>query len=63
MTCEEKWAMLEDTPQLVRYADVSFIDKFVIVNSLPIVSTDENAVEVMLNLNNKEYLIDEYFII
>lgn len=61
MTDEEELAMLEDTPQMLRYADIEFVDKFVITNGLPTISTDEDAVEISLNLNNKEYIINEDF--
>ncbi len=60
-TAESELAMLEDTPQLLRYADIDFKDKFVITNDIPQISTDESAVEVTLNLNNKEFILDENF--
>lgn len=53
--------MLADTPQLLRYADIDFKDKFVITNGIPQISTDESAVEVTLDLNNKEFILDENF--
>lgn len=62
VTAENELAMLEDTPQLLRYADIEFKDKFIVSdNGLPVVSTEANAVEVTLNLNNKEFVLDENF--
>lgn len=62
VTAEQELAMLEDTPQLLRYADIEFKDKFIVSdNGLPVVSTEANAVEVSLDLNNKEFVLDENF--
>lgn len=61
VTAENELAMLADTPQILRYADVEFKDKFVITNGIPTISTDLSAVEVTLDLNNKEFLLDENF--
>ncbi len=61
VTAESELAMLADTPQLLRYADIGFKDKFVITNGIPQISTDESAVEVTLDLNNKEFILDENF--
>lgn len=62
VTAESELAMLEDTPQLLRYADIEFKDKFVVSdNGLPVASTETNAVEVSLDLNNKEFILDENF--
>ncbi len=61
VTAESELAMLADTPQLLRYADIDFKDKFVITNGIPQISTDESAVEVTLDLNNKEFILDENF--
>lgn len=62
VTAESELAMLEDTPQLLRYADIEFKDKFIVSdNGLPVVSTEANAVEVTLDLNNKEFMLDENF--
>lgn len=32
VTAENELAMLADTPQLLRYADIEFKDKFIVVN-------------------------------
>lgn len=61
VTAENELAMLEDTPQLLRYADIEFKDKFIVSDGLPVVSTEANAVEVSLDLNNKEFMLNENF--
>lgn len=61
VTAENELAMLEDTPQLLRFADIEFKDKFIVSDGLPVVSTEANAVEVTLDLNNKEFVLDENF--
>ena len=53
--------MLKDTPQTLRYADIEFKEKFKVVDGLPVVSAEGDAVEVTLDLNNKEFLLDENF--
>lgn len=60
-TSSEELEMLKDTPQTLRYADIEFRDTFVIVNKIPTISDDYGAVEVSLDLNNKEFLLDEDF--
>ncbi len=61
VTAEDELAMLADTPQILRYADIEFKEKFKIVDGLPVVSTEDDAVEVTLDLTNKEFLLDENF--
>ncbi len=61
VTAEDELAMLADTPQTLRYADIEFKEKFKIVDGLPVVSTEDGAVEVTLDLTNKEFLLDENF--
>jgi len=61
VTAEAELEMLADTPQLLRYADIDFKDKFLVTNGIPQISTDEGAVEVTLDLNNKEFILDENF--
>lgn len=61
VTAENELAMLADTPQMLRYADIEFKDKFIVSDGLPVVSTESNAVEVSLDLNNKEFMLDENF--
>lgn len=61
VTADAEIEMLKDTPQILRYADIDFKDKFVITDKIPTISSDPDAVEVSLNLNNKEFTIDENF--
>lgn len=61
VTAENELAMLVDTPQTLRYADIEFKDKFIVSDGLPVVSTETDAVEVSLDLNNKEFMLDENF--
>lgn len=61
VTAENELAMLADTPQMLRYADIEFKDTFIITNGIPVISTDPTAVEVTLDLNNKEFLLDADF--
>lgn len=61
VTAESELAMLADTPQTLRYVDINFKEKFKVVEGLPCVSSDEDAVEVTLDLNNKEFLLNEDF--
>lgn len=61
VTAEEELEMLKDTPQVLRYADIDFTEKFKVVDNLPVVSADEDAVSVSLDLNNKEFPLDENF--
>lgn len=61
VTAEDEIEMLKDTPQILRYADINFEDKFVITDKIPTISSDPDAVEVSLNLNNKEFTLDESF--
>lgn len=61
VTAEAELEMLKDTPQTLRYADIDFTEKFKVVDNLPVVSTEADAVEVKLDLNNKEFLLDENF--
>lgn len=61
VTAESELAMLEDTPQILRYADIEFKDKFIVSDGLPVISTSDSAVQVSLDLNNKEFVLDENF--
>ena len=61
VTAQSELEMLADTPQTLRYADIEFKEKFKVVEGLPVVSADEDAVEVSLDLNNKEFLLNEDF--
>lgn len=60
-TAESELKMLKDTPQILRYADIDFTESSKVVDGIPVVSTDDDAVTVTLDLNNKEFLLDENF--
>lgn len=60
-TEQQELDMLADTPQILRYADIDFKDNFIISNGNPVIDADDDSVEVKLDLNNKEYLLDENF--
>lgn len=60
-TAEAELAMLGDTPQLLRYADIDFRDRFTVSGGLPVISTEAGAAEVRLDLNNKEFPLDGDF--
>ena len=59
MTSQEEIEMLKNTPKTLAYADINFTGKFKVIDGLPVMSEDTDAVKVSLNLNNKEYIIDE----
>lgn len=61
MTHDAEISMLKDTPKTLAYVDIDFKEKFKVVDGLPVISTDPDAVEVELKLNNKEFLLDENF--
>lgn len=62
MTSGEEIEMLKNTPKTLAYVDIDFTEKFKIgSDGLPVVSTDPDAVEISLDLNNREYLLDENF--
>ena len=61
VTAEDELAMLADTPQTLRYADIDFTEKFKVVDGLPVVSTEDDAVEITLDLTNKEFMLNESF--
>lgn len=59
-TAQQEIDMLADTPQILKYSDIEFKGKFIVSNANPIISEDENAVEVTIdNINNKEFIINE----
>lgn len=58
-TADEELEMLKDTPQYLKYSDIEFKEKFKVEKKLPVISTDPDAVEVTLELTNKEFLINE----
>lgn len=60
VTSEDELAMLVDFPQTLRYADIDFVDTFKVVDGLPVISADADAVEIKIdNLTNKEFPINE----
>ncbi len=61
VSAEEELEMLKDTPQVLKYSDIDFTEKFKVVDGLPVVSSDEGAVTVKLDLNNKKIPLDENF--
>ena len=61
MTSIQELEMLKDTPQILRYVDIDFTGKFKVLDGLPVISTEDDAVEISLALNNQEFLIDENF--
>lgn len=58
-TADEEIEILKDTPQTLRYSDIDFSDTFVIKNKIPVISDEDGAVPVNLELNNKEFAVDE----
>lgn len=59
-TAQQEIDMLADTPQILRYSDIEFKGSFIVSNGNPILSEDENAVEVSIdNINNREFVINE----
>lgn len=61
VTNEEEIEMIKDTPQTLKYSDIDFTEKFKVVDGLPVVSSDEDAVEVKFELNNKKVALTEDF--
>ena len=51
VTADAEIEMLKDTPQILRYADIDFKDKFVITDKIPTISSDPGAVEVSLSVD------------
>lgn len=61
VTAQDELEMLKNTPKTLAYVDINFKEKFKVVEGLPVVSTEDDAVEISLNLNNREFIIDENF--
>lgn len=57
----EELEILKDTPQILKYSDIKFEDKFTVKDGLPEISTDLGAVTVTLKPINKEFAINEDF--
>ena len=58
-TAQQEIDLLADFPQILRYSDIEFKGAFVVTDGIPVLSDDVNAVEVSLDLNNKEYTIGQ----
>lgn len=58
-TAQQEIDLLADFPQILRYSDIEFKGKFVVTDGIPVLSDDTDAVEVSLDLNNKEYTIGQ----
>lgn len=60
ITSHDEIEMLKDFPQFLRYADINFAAKFKVVDGLPVISTETDAVEIKINnLTNREFQIAE----
>lgn len=59
MTEADELEMAKDFPQVLRYADIEFKGKFIVTNGNPIMSDTEDAVEVVLDLNDQKIPINE----
>lgn len=59
MTEADELEMANDFPQVLRYADIEFKGKFIVTNGNPIMSDAEDAVEVVLDLNDQKIPINE----
>lgn len=59
MTEADELEMAKDFPQVLRYADIEFKGKFIVTNGNPIMSDAEDAVEVVLDLNDQKIPINE----
>ncbi len=58
-TAQQEIDLLADFPQILRYSDIEFKGNFIVTDSIPVLSDDPSAVEVVLDLNNKEYTIGQ----
>lgn len=58
-TAQQEIDLLKDFPQILRYSDIEFKGKFVVTDGIPVLSDDASAVEVILDLNNKEFILGE----
>ena len=64
VTEEAELEMLKDFPQILRYADINFVANFKLVDGLPIITDEADAVEVKIdNLTNKEFMLGEDLVI
>lgn len=58
-TAQQEIDLLADFPQVLRYSDIEFKGKFVVTDGIPSISDDDAAVEVTLDLNNREFTLGE----
>ena len=58
-TAQQEIDLLADFPQILRYSDIEFKGTFIVTDGIPVLSADPSAVEVVLDLNNKEYIIGQ----
>lgn len=58
-TAQQEIDLLADFPQILRYSDIEFKGTFIVTDGIPVLSDDLSAVEVVLDLNNKEYTIGQ----
>lgn len=58
-TAQQEIDLLLDFPQVLRYSDIEFKGKFVVADGIPSISDEADAVEVTLDLNNREFTLGE----
>lgn len=58
-TAQQEIDLLTDFPQVLRYSDIEFKGKFVVTDGIPSISDEVDAVEVTLDLNNREFTLGE----
>lgn len=58
-TAQQEIDLLADFPQVLRYSDIEFKGKFVVTDGIPSISDEVDAVEVTLDLNNREFTLGE----
>lgn len=58
-TAQQEIDLLLDFPQVLRYSDIEFKGKFVVADGIPSISDEADAVEVVLDLNNREFILGE----
>lgn len=58
-TAQQEIDLLADFPQVLRYSDIEFKGKFVVADGIPLINDEADAVEITLDLNNKEFTLGE----
>lgn len=61
LTSDEELALIDNYASKIIYKNLNFSRKFKVAEGLPIISEDEDAVEVAIRLNNLEIPIDANF--